>query len=95
MYADTGLVAMLEQMIAMGASKKRMVVKVAGGASHSGGDGVMEIGRRNYVVIKKLLWKNKMLIEAEDVGGDTWRNLKIEIGSGRVFIKDSRGEYEL
>ena len=95
MFADTGLVKMLEEMIALGASKKRMVVKVAGGASHSGGEGVMEIGRRNYVVIKKLLWKNGMLIAAEDVSGDSWRNLKLEINSGRAFVKDKQGEFEL
>ena len=95
MFGDTGLTALLEQMYALGAVRKRLVVRVAGGSAPADRDGMFNIGQRNYTVVKKFLWKNGIFIAGEDVGGDRWRNMRLEIGSGRVWIKDQNGEFEL
>lgn len=95
MFADTGFTAMFEELVSMGASKKNLTFKIAGGACVADKNGLFNIGQRNYVVLKKLFWKNQLFIAAEDVGGDFWRNMKFDINTGRVWIKCPTGEYEL
>ncbi|HOC93995.1 MAG TPA: chemotaxis protein CheD [bacterium] len=95
MFADTGLPALFKSAYRLGAEKKRLVVKVAGGSNVMDKTGFFQIGRRNYISLKKILWKNGVLIAAEDIGGDSWRTMKLEIGTGRVLIKNGSGEFEL
>ena len=95
MYADTGLPALFRTAYKHGADKKRLVVKVAGGSNVADKSEFFQIGRRNYISMKKILWKNGILIDAEDVGGNSWRTMRIEIGTGRVTIKNGSGEHEL
>lgn len=95
MFADTGVPALFRAAFALGAVKKRLVVKVAGGASLLDDNGTFNIGKRNYVILRKLLWKNSILIESEDVGGSISRTLKLDVGTGRVVIKNRHGEKEL
>ena len=95
MFGDSGITAMLSRMFELGATRKTLVIKLAGGAAVSGISGTFHIGQRNYMVAKKLLWKNGIFIAAEDVGGGGWRNMRLEAASGRTWIKDSGGEYEI
>jgi len=90
MFADTGIPALFKAAYELGAEKKRMVVKVAGGASVMEDHNVFNIGERNYIVLKKIFWKNGILITAEDVGGDSWRTMKLDLGTGRLIIKNAR-----
>ena len=67
-------------------------VKVAGGAETLGnGKGFFATGRRNYHMLRKVLWTNGIMIDAEDVGGGQPRTMHLEIGSGRVWVS-SNGE---
>ena len=79
----------------LGAARKSLVVKLAGGAAVADPGGTFNIGQRNLTVVKKLLWKNGIFIAAEEVGANHWRNMRLEIASGRVWVKDARGEFEL
>lgn len=91
-FVDTGVPQFFEDLYAAGASKQRIRLKVAGGANvHQSTGDRFAIGRRNFVVLKKLLWKNGVLIDAEDVGGDRARTMYLELASGRVWIS-SGGE---
>ena len=49
------------------------------------------IGERNFTVLRKVLWKNNLMIAGEDVGGSVPRTLYLEIGSGRTLLR-SQGE---
>ncbi|HPI76275.1 MAG TPA: chemotaxis protein CheD, partial [bacterium] len=95
MFADTGVPLLFKSAYKLGAEKKRIIVKVAGGSNVMDKTGFFQIGRRNYVSLKKILWKNGVLIDSEDVGGNSWRTMRLEIGSGRVLIKNGSGEFEL
>jgi chemotaxis protein CheD len=95
MFADTGIPALLKEIFAMGASKSRLVVKAAGGAQLMDQNKIFNIGERNFLILRKILWKNNILIKAHDVGGEISRTLRFEIDTGRVTIKNSRGEAEL
>ena len=69
MFVDTGVLAVLRQMIELKATKENMIACVAGAASPLDIEGAAKIGERNLVVLRKLLWKNDLLITAEEVGG--------------------------
>jgi chemotaxis protein CheD len=86
MFIDTGVPTFFRELYALGGNKNRMVVKVAGGANVHDVTDHFAIGKRNYVLLKRILWKNDVLIRGEDVGGKNARTMYLEIGSGRVWI---------
>ncbi len=96
MFVDVGVPVLFRSLYNAGAIKDRMVVTVAGGANvHNVGNDRFKIGKRNYIVLKKLLWKNNILINTEDVGGSGARTMYLEIGTGRVWLSTAGVEKEL
>jgi chemotaxis protein CheD len=96
MFVDTGVPAFFESIYRAGGLKTRLVVKVAGGANvQKTTKDRFAIGKRNHVVLKKLFWKNGILIESEDVGKDMARTMYLEIGSGRVWLSTAGNKKEL
>lgn len=91
MFADMGIPKLFRAAYELGAEKKRMVVKVAGGSQLLDDAGTFNIGKRNYVMLRKIFWKNGVLIDAEDVGGNTSRTVRLKIDTGCVTVR-SRGE---
>lgn len=91
MFVDTGLPQLFRECYKMGALKQRLVVKVAGGACVNGDsdNDYFQIGKRNFVVLRNLLWKNSVLIKSHDVGGSCSRTMSLDITSGQVNIKSN------
>jgi chemotaxis protein CheD len=92
-YADTGMNILLEELTSRGIKKNQIKVKVAGGAQRVKvtAEG-FDIGNRNYLAIRKFLWKNGMFIESEDVGGGSPRTLYMCIIDGTVIVKSNGSE---
>lgn len=87
MFVDTGVPELFRQAYAAGASKTRLIVKAAGGANTQESiTDRFEIGKRNYVILKKILWKNGILMDAEDVGGHEPRTMYLDVGTGQVRL---------
>ena len=95
MFADTGVPALFRACYELGASKQRMIVKIAGGSTTLDTNGFFNIGQRNYITLRKILWKNGVLIAAEDIGGNSWRTMFLSVGTGSVRLKTNRGEFLL
>lgn len=95
MFGDTGIPALFRAAYQLGAAKKNMVVKVAGGSQLLDDNGTFNIGKRNYVMLRKIFWKNGVLIDSEDVGGSISRTLRMDAGCGRVVLKARGKETEL
>lgn len=87
MFADTGMAIVLKKLLAMGAGKKRMNIKIAGGATMSTGPKGFDIGKRNYLSIRKILWKHGLFIDGEDIGGSSPRNMYLSMKDGSVRIR--------
>jgi chemotaxis protein CheD len=89
MFVDTGVPRLFIESYKIGAHKQRLIVKVAGGASVHGNEAEdqFQIGKRNFVMLRKLLWRNGILLQAHDVGGTHSRTMTLDIGSGEVTIK--------
>ncbi len=95
MFADTGVPALFRAAYELGATKKRIVVKVAGGSQLLDENGTFNIGKRNYIMLRKIFWKNGILIDKEDVGGSISRTLRLRCNEGRLTLKTRDGEREL
>jgi len=87
MFVDTGVTKLFTKLYELGCKKSRLMVKVAGCASPLGGNEMFRIGERNYLVLKKILWKNNVLITAEDIGGTVSRTVYFDILKGKITIK--------
>lgn len=96
MFADTGIAALFKRSYQFGAKKDNIVVKAVGGAQILDENGIFNIGKRNYLAMRKIFWRNNVMIAAEHVGGSVNRTVRLEIGTGQVFVKVSGlGELEL
>ncbi len=95
MFTDTGVALLLQAVFDGGADRRRLVAKVAGGASLLDDKGLFKIGERNYTVLRKVLWKNNIMVSGEDVGGATSRTMHLYMDSGRTTIKSGGKEVEL
>ena len=95
MFVDTGVTLLFEQAFSLGANKDRLVLKVAGGANLLDDNNRFNIGQRNYQALRKLLWKNGILITAEEVGGDLARTMMLNLGTGQVTLRSDNQTREL
>jgi len=89
MFVDTGVPLLFRTLYDKGAAKARLVVKAAGCGNPMGRNEVFKIGERNYTILKKLLWKNNILLEAEDVGGSMSRTIHFEVANGEVLLSSN------
>jgi len=98
MFVDSGVPMLFKECYKFGAKKERMQVKVAGGA-HSGAseeDDRFQIGKRNMIALRKLLWKNGVLVHAHDTGGvQTSRTMWVDVATGEVTLKINGAESKL
>ncbi|HTC35293.1 MAG TPA: chemotaxis protein CheD [Bryobacteraceae bacterium] len=91
MFADTGIPRLMDSLKAAGGEGKRMVVQLTGGAAVLDSQGVFQIGKRNYLAARKILWKAGILIAAEAVGGEVSRTTRLEVGTGRLWVREGGG----
>lgn len=98
-FADTGLPMMLNDVLGMGASKSRLVAKIAGGAqmfAFSNATDIMRVGTRNAEAVKKILREMGIRVIAEDTGGSYGRTVQIDLTNGVYKVKTiDRGEKEI
>lgn len=91
MFADTGIALLLKSCYAIGAEKKRMIVKVAGGAGILHDTNHFRIGQKNITAVRKIFWRNNVLIDGEDTGDNFTRTVRLELSNGRCILKSSNG----
>lgn len=96
MFADSGIPRLFKEAYRLGAVKNRMVVKAVGGSQIMDESEIFNIGKRNYMALRKIFWKNKVLITKEDIGGMVNRTISLDVETGTTLLKVSgRGEREL
>lgn len=94
-FADSGIHFLVEEMIRIGASRRRMVAKIAGGAKmfSFNSDVNLNIGERNIQATKVVLAEMKVPIIAEDVGKNYGRTVVLDTDTGVYYIKSAiKGE---
>ncbi len=93
MFADTGIPYLFKSTYDLGAQKKRMRVVVVGGSQILDQQGFFNIGKRNHMAVRKIFWKNQVMIDYEDIGGNGNRTIKLDVANGNMWMKSSGQEY--
>ena len=91
-FANTGIPAIVEDILELGASRKNLVAKIAGGAqmftfSGKGKSSILNIGARNILAVKENLNKLDIPIIAEETGKNYARTMEFHLSNGDVIIK--------
>ncbi len=98
-FADTGVPLLLKDVLGLGASKSRLVAKMAGGAqmfAFAKATDIMRVGSRNADAVKDLLKKLGIRLLAEDTGGNYGRTVQINLENGVYTVKTMvKGEKEI
>ena len=98
-FADTGLPLMLGDVLQLGASRSRLVAKIAGGSqmfAFANATDIMRVGARNAEAAKKVLRSLNIRLIAEDTGGTYGRTVQINLETGIYTVKTiDKGEKEI
>lgn len=94
MFVDTGLSLFLQTLLANGAKKNSLIVKIAGCSNILDEKKLFNIGERNYTIARKIFWKNDILIAKEHIGDSIPRTLILNMGLGKTLLRINREEME-
>ncbi|MCR5419966.1 MAG: chemotaxis protein CheD [Lachnospiraceae bacterium] len=89
-FADTGIAELVRIMVASGASRNRIVAKIAGGAQMfalQSKSESMAVGARNAEAVVKILGEMKIPILAQDTGDSYGRTVEFYPETGDFVIK--------
>jgi chemotaxis protein CheD len=92
MFADSGIPHLFKATYQLGAKKQHMKAAVVGGAQILDQKGFFNIGKRNHMAVRKIFWKNKVMTNFEDVGGNVNRTIRLELATGNMYLKVSGKE---
>lgn len=97
MFADSGIPMLFHEAYERGAQKSRLRVCAAGGAQITDDNGVFNVGQRNCVAMRRILWRAGVILQAEDTGGAIARTMRFDLATGRVVLRSPGvdGEKEL
>lgn len=90
-YVDTGVAELFRRLGAMGCGKHNVRCCIAGGASMMADSSHFEIGKRNYLALKKAFWRHGILVDREDVGGTESRSVRLDLETGRIDLRKGGG----
>jgi len=98
-YVDSGIRALLNQMLANGASYRHLVIRMAGGAQMLialGFKNVLNIGSRNVETARAVIQMEGLYCAGEETGGRSGRIFKLFISSGRATVRSvGQGEKDM
>ncbi|MGI6069001.1 MAG: chemotaxis protein CheD [Blautia sp.] len=87
-FADTAVSQLIGEMERKGASRDRMVAKIAGGAEmFKNASGPQGIGLRNVSAVKEALHKERIPLKAEDTGENYGRTVYFSACNGAMAVK--------
>jgi chemotaxis protein CheD len=89
MFGDSGIPMLFKESYKLGAKKNRLKVMVLGGAQILDQNGMFNIGKRNHTVLRKMFWKNNVMIDFEASGGVVNRTIKLAVENGEAWLKVS------
>ena len=85
MFADTGIPLLFKSCYKLGADKKRMIMDDMN---------YFRIGQKNITALRKMFWRNNVIINGEDIGKNHNRTVQLPISTGKVLVKNSANVFE-
>lgn len=92
-FADLAVPALVQELTRLGAVKARLGAVVVGGAQMFPGmaDKGLDIGARNERAVLDALRHAGVRVDASETGGGKGRTIRIDLGKGRVTVKEAGG----
>lgn len=98
-FADTAIPDLVQRLEVAGASRSRLVAKMAGGSqmfAFATQSDIMRIGPRNVEACEAELNKLKIPIQSSDTGGSVGRTIELDTVTGMLHIRTvNQGEKEI
>lgn len=95
-YADTAIPILIDKLSEMGARRRVLRAKIAGGSqmfNFGSTSDIMRIGPRNVEAVEKELSKHNIPIIASDTGGSWGRTIQFDPSTGKLHIRSvNKGE---
>lgn len=95
MYAVSGVPALFRTMYELGSKKDNLIVCAAGASEILDDQAGFSIGKKNRTILRKLFWKNGIVLHAEDTGGNVARHMSLDLATGAVTLRIKNEEVEL
>jgi chemotaxis protein CheD len=89
-FPETAVPFLIEKIVALGADRRRIVAKLAGGASMFAQlmmPGSVQMGERNLAATRNALRAAAIPLAGEAVGGEAGRSVRFFVADGRVEIR--------
>jgi len=89
-YGNTAMERLLEAMLERGASTRRLIAKIVGGACVLDGfsNGRRSIGEQNVLLAREFLHEIDITVAADQTGGRRGRKLLFHTGNGSAYVKE-------
>jgi chemotaxis protein CheD len=97
-FPESAVPLLVERLKSLGAEPRRLVAKLAGGASMFSQlmtPGTIQMGERNIVASRNALRAASIPIVRESVGGERGRSIRFHVQDGRVEIRSVGADAEV
>ena len=88
-FADTGIPLLIAEAMNLGLNKKRCRAHLFGGAA-VGAQGGLDVGKRNALAARRLLWQQGIFVHAEALGGTEPRTVNFSVANGQFQVTRGR-----
>jgi chemotaxis protein CheD len=94
-FADTGVPALLDAVLAAGARRMSLSAIIVGGAQMFGGAGRMQVGQRNEEAVREALRAARLPVARAETGGSSGRTIRIYLDDVRVTSREAGGSEQI
>lgn len=81
---DPGVSKLLDEAYRRGGKKERLLVTITSGGQTASPNG----GKKNYLAVRKSLWKLGVILQRETTGGSAADCVRLEVATGRCWLND-------
>jgi chemotaxis protein CheD len=93
-FVDSGIEGLLAGMLEQGANRRRLIVRMAGGANMllaSGVTSMFDIGTRNIDSAHQVFQRLGLALKAEEIGGHLGRTVHVYLADCRMTVRVVNG----
>jgi len=89
-FADTGIPLLIAEAVDRGLNKKRCRAHLFGGAAVGTQGGGLDVGKRNGLAARRMLWQHGIFVHAEALGGNEPRTVNFSVADGQFQVTHGR-----
>ena len=90
-FADSGVAALLDRVVELGARRARLTAAIVGGAQMFSSTGELQVGARNEEAVRVALRDAHLPIAAAETGGSVGRTIRVYLDVARVTSRVAGG----